>query len=264
MAFEFDGEKYKQASTHQKEWGAKLISEFTLQGTEHILDLGCGDGAITADLADRVPDGSVVGIDASRGMIKTAQQNHQKANLKFELLDIGSIQFTNEFDIILSNAALHWVRDHEALLHNVYVALKDNGKVRFNFAADGNCSSFYKVVREVMLLPEYSAYFSNFVWPWFMPSIEAYQSVAELFPFSEVEIWGENGDRYFSDKEEMIRWIDQPSIVPFLECIHSEKSAKNFRDNVVEKMIQETIQKDGTCFETFRRINLKGDKRLKA
>jgi ubiquinone/menaquinone biosynthesis C-methylase UbiE len=69
MTFEFDGGKYQKASTHQKEWGAKLISEFTFNGSEHILDLGCGDGAITAELATLVPNGYVVGIDASRGMI---------------------------------------------------------------------------------------------------------------------------------------------------------------------------------------------------
>ena len=59
MTFEFDGEKYKKASSHQKEWGAKLISEFEFQGSEHILDLGCGDGAITVNLANQVPGGSV-------------------------------------------------------------------------------------------------------------------------------------------------------------------------------------------------------------
>jgi len=47
MTYEFDGRQYEQASTHQKEWGEKLISEFDLQGNECILDLGCGDGAIT-------------------------------------------------------------------------------------------------------------------------------------------------------------------------------------------------------------------------
>ena len=51
MTHEFDGKKYAKASTHQKEWGSKLIAEFDLTGTERVLDLGCGDGTLTTQLA---------------------------------------------------------------------------------------------------------------------------------------------------------------------------------------------------------------------
>jgi ubiquinone/menaquinone biosynthesis C-methylase UbiE len=93
MPFDFDGEKYKDASTHQKTWGQKLISELGLRGNERILDLGCGDGTLTAQLAEYVPDGFVLGIDASESMIETAQKDHAGANLRFELQDINRIDF---------------------------------------------------------------------------------------------------------------------------------------------------------------------------
>ncbi len=66
MAHEFNGEKYERASAHQKEWGAKLISELRLKGNERVLDLGCGDGVNAALIAEVVPKGEVVGIDASK------------------------------------------------------------------------------------------------------------------------------------------------------------------------------------------------------
>ncbi len=53
--FEFDGEKYKKASKHQQEWGNSLIGELSLKGHETILDLGCGDGSLTEQLAQVVP-----------------------------------------------------------------------------------------------------------------------------------------------------------------------------------------------------------------
>lgn len=106
MTHEFDGNKYKAASAHQKEWGTKLIQELNISGTERILDLGCGDGALTAQLAALTPHGTVIGIDASYGMIETAQ-SHVAKNLSFEVRDINELNFENEFDIVFSNATLH-------------------------------------------------------------------------------------------------------------------------------------------------------------
>ena len=80
-----DGEAYARASRHQKSWGEALLQELTLQGTERVLDLGCGDGVVTAWLAARVPHGSVVGIDKSASMIAKAQQL-QGPNLAFRVM----------------------------------------------------------------------------------------------------------------------------------------------------------------------------------
>lgn len=63
----------KKNSAHQKEWGARLISELALTCNERVLDLGCGDGMNTALIAEVLPNGEVVGIDASKGMIDTAK-----------------------------------------------------------------------------------------------------------------------------------------------------------------------------------------------
>jgi len=255
MPFEFDGEKYKKASAHQKEWGQKIISEFSFNGDEHILDLGSGDGILTAFLAELVPKGHVLGIDSSQGMIDTAKQQ-EKHNLQFKLIDINEINFEPEFDLIFSNATLHWIKNHAGLLNNVFKALKRGGKVRFNFAADGNCINFFRVVRGVMGQEEYASFFEGFTWPWYMPAIEEYQKLVNQIPFKEARVWSENADRYFPDREAMTAWIDQPSIVPFLKYLDDDNHKKHFRNTVVHQMIRETLQDDGTCFETFRRVNL--------
>lgn len=88
-----------------------------------------------------------------------------------------------------------------------------------------------------------------------MPTVEDYETLVKDSCFSSAEVWGENADRYFPDTEALIKWIDQPSLVPFMTCV-SELDKAPFRKFVVRKMIEETSQADGRCFETFRRMNL--------
>ncbi len=251
---EFDGKKYRQASKHQKEWGSKIISELKLKGNESVLDLGCGDGILTKQIAELIPKGKVLGIDSSEGMISTAKELEAK-NISFQKMDIDSINFSHQFDLIFSNATLHWIKDHNRLLNNCYKALKDNGIIRFNFASNGNCSNFLKVIKETISSKKYRKYFNSFKWPWYMPTIEEYKIIISKTNFKDIKIWEENVDRYFADQYEMIKWIDQPSIVPFINVV-DENIRDTFRNEVVEKMIDKTKQSDGRCFETFRRINI--------
>jgi trans-aconitate methyltransferase len=254
MAHDFDGKKYEQASAHQKAWGTQLIAELDLQGAERILDLGCGDGALTAQLAEIVSAGEVVGIDSSQGMISVAQPR-QTDHLRFVLMDIDDLNFHEEFDVVFSNATLHWVRDHQRLYRNVKQALRPGGMLRFNFAGEGNCSRFFAVIREAMLLDGMASWFDGFQWPWYMPVVGEYEAWVQRSGFRDLRVWGENADRFFPDVEALIRWVDQPSLVPFLPCIGVGDRAR-FREYVVRRMIEATRQSDGRCFETFRRVNV--------
>ena len=252
--YEFDGEKYKAASLPQKEWGTSLISQLSLQGNETILDLGCGDGILTEQLSLLVPNGKVLGVDASIGMIKTAKKLC-RVNLDFVQMDINNLLFSNEFDVIFSNAALHWVKDHNMLLHNSYTALNKNGIILWSFGGHGNCTHFLDVIQAKINEDKYRDFFMNFKMPWFMPSKSQYEKFISNIGFSEFTIDEVNRDRYFSTSDEMIKWIDQPCIVPFIERI-PDTLKSTFRKEVIEKMIEKTQQTNGSCFETFRRLQI--------
>jgi len=88
-----------------------------------------------------------------------------------------------------------------------------------------------------------------------MPDVDEYGKMAKQFGFREAKVWGENTDRNFDDAEKMTKWIEQPSLVPFLKCV-DDADKQLFRNTVVERMIKETLQDDGACFETFRRVNV--------
>lgn len=258
QTYEFNGEKYKEASKHQKEWGGKLIAQLDLKGDEAILDLGCGDGALTEQLAVLAARGCVLGVDASEGMIQTAKKL-RRDNLEFRQLDINKMDFINRFDIIYSNAALHWINNHERLLNSSVTALKPGGRIFWNFAGEGTCTNFFEVIRKKMREDKYTDYFRDFEWPWYMPSKSDYQKLISNAAFSESEVTEEYVDRYFSSADEMIKWLGQPTIVPFLTVIPGSLKER-FRNEVIEKMLLKTLQPDGTCFETFRRIRVKAVK----
>lgn len=252
--YEFDGEKYKKASVPQREWGKSLISIISLQGDETILDLGCGDGSITEQLALLVPAGKVIGIDASVGMIQTAQEICRE-NLAFVHMDMNDLHYSNQFDLIFSNAALHWVKDHSRLLQNSYTSLKAGGMLLWDFGGNGNCAHFLEVIQKTITKDPYQDFFTDFEMPWFMPSKNHYEKLIANVGYSSFTISEINRDRHFQTSDEIINWIDQPCIVPFIICI-PDPLKNAFRKEVIEEMLEKTKQPDGTYFETFRRLQV--------
>ena len=232
----------------------KLINGLPLAGRERILDLGCGDGVLTVQLASRVPAGFVVGIDSAPSMIAAASRQ-VRTNLKFELLDMRQLGYDQAFDLVFSNSALHWVKDHQNLLLRILRALRPDGFARFNFPADGNCDTFNRMIRQVMANPAYAPGFRDFEWPWYMPPPDAYRRLVSRLPVRELRVYGENADRFFPDAETMIRWIDQPCLVPFLPYV-PPPAREAFRAEVVERMLEASRQPDGRCFELFRRVHV--------
>ena len=123
---------------------------------------------------------------------------------------MADMNFMNQFDVIYSNAALHWVKDHSRLLNQSYSALKPGGKILWNFAGEGNCSDFFEIIRNMIQTEPYKKYFQSFQWPWYMPSKFEYEGLMNLTEFKNIVVTEENADRFFTDAEEMIGWIDQP------------------------------------------------------
>ncbi len=254
MPRDLEVKKHVTFSTQHKDWEKRLRDELSIWGDERILDLGCGDGVLTARLAALVPRGSVLGIDASRRMIETAR-THQTHNLSFAVRDINDLDDENAYDVVFSNATLHWIHHHHALIERVYRALAPGGALRFTFGGEGNCVHFHKIVREAMARPEFARHFVSFTWPWFMPSVESYLGFISEHEFQEARVWGESADRYFANEEVLKAWVDQPSLVPFMGSV-DPADRPQFRDYVLRRMIEDTRQPDGRHIETIRRINV--------
>ncbi|GFE71850.1 trans-aconitate 2-methyltransferase [Chroococcus sp. FPU101] len=173
---------YQSVSSLQEALATKQLSRLTLAKSARILDIGCGNGKVTAAIAQHLPQGSVLGVDASQNMITFAQQNYGSPihpNLHFEVGDARKLTYQHEFDQIVSFNALHWIPEQDAVLCSIHTALKTDGQALLRFVPEGSRKSIEDVVEEVCQLPRWSNYFQNHQKPYFHPTPEAYRILAE-------------------------------------------------------------------------------------
>ena len=175
----WDAEEYARNSGAQQGWARELIRKLDIEGHESVLDIGCGDGKVSAELARLVPRGEVVGVDSSEEMIELARTAFPSAthgNLSFMLRDARDLRFEERFDIAFSNATLHWVKDHRAVLQSVCQALKPRGRLLFQLGGRGNGEAIFDVARAMIESPRWCEFFQDFEFPWSFYGPEYYDT----------------------------------------------------------------------------------------
>lgn len=165
----WDASDYRRHSSAQAGWARELLAKLSLVGTERVLDLGCGDGKITAEVARMVPDGSVVGIDKSREMIAFAAKTFpadEWPNLSFTVMDASELAFDREFDLVFSNATLHWVVDHRPVLRGIAAALKPGGRCLLQMGGRGNAAGILEVLTSGPIHERWGHHYADLPFPY--------------------------------------------------------------------------------------------------
>ncbi len=161
-------EEYYQNSSSQKNAAADLMEFVKIKDYGKILDVGCGDGKITAEIAAKIPHGQVTGVDISPAMISFAKSSFTKKNypnLQFFLKDAQSLDYENEFDIVFSFTTLQWIQNHNAFLQGAHKSLKPKGTLAVTMPM-GLPHTLEQAVTEISSSPEWSPYFCNFSTGW--------------------------------------------------------------------------------------------------
>lgn len=177
---------YAANSVVQHSWARELIAKLKLHGSEHVLDVGCGDGKITAEIARALPQGSVVGTDASAEMIDYARKTFppaQNPNLEFHVMDAREIKFARQFEVVFSNAAWHWVDDHEAVLRGASAVLKSGGRLVVSCGGKGNAHDVFLALRPEMRLKRWRQFFRQMPMPYFFYAPGDYEQWLPKFGF---------------------------------------------------------------------------------
>jgi trans-aconitate methyltransferase len=165
--------------------GAGVLEWLAPQPGERILDLGCGDGQLTAKIADA--GALVVGVDASPEMVESAKARGAISGFEARVCNVQALPFEDEFDAVFSNAVLHWVRDQDAMMAGVKRALKTGGRFVAEMGGHGNVASIQVALTAVLarhgLSREFNAEQMNY-----FPTPAAYRARLEGHGFAVEEI----------------------------------------------------------------------------
>ncbi len=169
MTYQWDSTEYACNSANQQKWARELIAKMNLQGTESLLDIGSGDGKVTAEIASILAEGCVLGVDNSPEMVALAQTRYPRgdfSNLDFQLTDAARLPFENDFEVIFSNATLHWLLDQRPVLQGISRSLKQNGKAMLQMGGLGNAAGVVAAMDDVCSRPEWWDRFIGFEFPY--------------------------------------------------------------------------------------------------
>jgi trans-aconitate methyltransferase len=227
---EWNAADYAANSAAQQIWARELIAQLHLRGDEHILDVGCGDGKVTAELARAVPKGSVTGIDASPEMIRFARKTFlpgKHPNLEFQVMDAreiggcdapsqssgrlksgdGGVAATRRFDVVFSSSVLHWVADHPAFLRGAAAGLRSGGRLVVSCGGKGNAQDVFVALRPEMRLKQWRKFFRKMGKPYFFHSPAEYEKWLPRFGFKTHTVKLSPKDAVYQGRERFAAWF---------------------------------------------------------
>ena len=174
----WDAADYARVGSFVAELGQAALDLLDPQRGERILDVGCGDGLLTKKIAER--GATVTGIDSSLDMIRAAHANGVDALV----VDAADMNFDSEFDAAFSNAALHWMRDKEAVAGGIFRALKRGGRFAGEMGGEGNLAKLREALDEELIIRGYVPPTAAINW---YPSPQEFAHVYEAAGFREVD-----------------------------------------------------------------------------
>ncbi|KAI7317955.1 S-adenosyl-L-methionine-dependent methyltransferase, partial [Hortaea werneckii] len=188
--------KYQSAASFVPQLTTTVLSYLDIQPTDQILDIGCGDGQLTSQIAQAATEGQVLGLDASASFITTANQQHSSPNCSYRLQDCTTLSTTSDavvdgsWDKVFSNAALHWIlrspTTRQNVFHEIHRALKPGGSFVFEMGGKGNVAEIHSAFTAALVHAGLSIEEAREACPWFFPSVAWMRQMLEGVGF-EVE-----------------------------------------------------------------------------
>lgn len=248
MNIKWNAHGYTEDFQFVHQYGEDVLNLFEIKSGMKILDLGCGNGALTKKIADMGAD--VIGIDASGDMLKVAKRNYPK--LTFIQDDAAKFILKEPMDAVFSNAVFHWIDNQDDLLQNISNALNINGYLVCEFGGAGCTETIHGAIQKA-----FEKRGLNYKRTFYFPTIGQYAPIVERHGLKvlyavlfdrKTRLNGENG---------MKEWIKMFVKLPF------EGLDKVLADEIIDEAIQKLkpiLYENGVWYADYVRIRLKAQK----
>src|SRR5882672_11400977 len=231
---------YAANSTVQQTWGRELIAQLNLRGDEHVLDVGCGDGKVTAEIARALPRGSITGADASPQMIEFAKKTFPAGkfpNLRFRVMDARKINFERQFDLVFSNAVLHWVDDHQQILRGAAAVLKPGGRLVVSCGGKGNAQDVFVALRPEVRMKHWREFFREMPTPYFFYAPGDYEKWLPKFGFKIQSLKLAPKDATYNGSSGFTAWL-RTTWIPYVQRV-----PENLREEFIAAVAERYVAK---------------------
>jgi trans-aconitate methyltransferase len=247
-------EDYHNNSSAQQNGALELLKYVRLKGNEQILDVGCGDGKITAQISGMVAQGRVLGVDLSPEMILFAGKTFGKfPNLSFMVQDAQMLDYDAMFDVVFSSFAIQWVPDQGAFFRGAYKSLKPSGCLALTVPLSISLP-LEQTIREITGLPEWENYFINFTPKQKFNGKQVFSQQLQMYGFMPVRLVEVPQEAVFSSRDGLERYILQ--WFSYLKQVPEELQGTFFKQIMDRYFELEPLGKEGEAFLKFSRLDI--------
>jgi trans-aconitate 2-methyltransferase len=222
-----------------------LLALVEIRPNLKVVDLGCGTGELTRNLAEHLPDSDVTGIDSSPQMLKKASAS-AGPNLQFRQGDQAGL--TGEWDLIFSNAALHWSEQHKNLIPRLYQRLTPGGQIAVQMPSNHNHVS-HQIYRETASEEPFQSILNGFQRYAPVLSIDEYARLLFECGAEQIVVFEKVYLHILEDSDAVVEWISGTALVPYFERLGEHREA--FVETIRERM--RAAMPERPVFYPFRR-----------
>jgi trans-aconitate 2-methyltransferase len=210
--------------------GREVMDRLELRGDETVLDAGCGTGAVTEQLVERVPQGHVIGVDGSPSMIESARARlGTRADLRVS--DLLDLELEQPVDVVFSSATFHWIGDHDRLFARLFAALKPGGRLLAQCGGAGNIAAVRDAIAAATAEAPYASHFSDWPGPWNFAAPEETVERLQRAGFVETQAGLHDEPVHPGDPHEFLATVILGS--------HLDRLPKELRDGFVNSVLAE-------------------------
>lgn len=223
----WDAEKYDSAKSPQTDAGRELIEMAKVKEDDSILDLGCGTGKLTIELAKLARKGKVIGIDPSSEMLDRAREKTSSmTNVSLLNIPAQDLDFNEEFNLVFSNSAFQWIKEQKDVIMRVFRALKPCGKITAQMPAKDFCWAMTQNIHSAICALGLEKKYNKMDSPWRFPLKEDMRGFLKDAGFVNINVFCKDYTLLFENVNDVIGWGVSAGLRPFLAPLSKKKQER--------------------------------------